>query len=44
MRRKTLDDRLNEGGLLFWLAVVIGAIGFYGALWFLMALGIALGY
>ena len=44
MRRKTIDERLNEGGLLFWLTVVIGAIGFYGALWFLMALGIALGY
>ena len=43
MRRKTLDDRMNEGGLLFWLAVVIGTLGFYGALWLFMALGIALG-
>jgi hypothetical protein len=44
MRRKTLDDRLNEGGLVFWLAVVLGSLGFYGFLWLTMALGIAMGY
>lgn len=43
MRRKTIDERLNEGGPLFWIAVVIGAVGFYGFLWFTMALGLALG-
>ena len=44
MRRKTLDERMNEGGPVFWLAVVLGAIGFYGLLWLTMALGIAMGY
>ena len=39
MRRKTIDERLNEGGLVFWVVAVIGAVGFYGFLWFALALG-----
>ena len=41
-RKKTLDDHLNEGGLVFWLALVIGAIGFYGLIWLMLALGVML--
>jgi hypothetical protein len=44
MRRKTLDERMNEGGLFFWLACILGAVGFYGFLWLLMALGTMAGY
>jgi hypothetical protein len=44
MRRKTLDERLNEGGPVFWLAVVMGSLGFYGFLWLVMALGTMAGY
>lgn len=44
MRRKTLDDRLNEGGPLFYAVAAIGALGFMGFLWLTMALGIALGF
>ena len=44
MRRKTLDERMNEGGPLFYAAAVIGALGFIGFLWLTMALGIALGF
>jgi hypothetical protein len=43
-RKKTLDDHFNEGGLVFWLACILGAIGFYGFLWLLMALGTMAGY
>jgi hypothetical protein len=43
MRRKTLDERMNEGGLVFYAVAVIGALGFIGFLWLTMALGIALG-
>ncbi len=42
MRRKTLDERLNEGGPLFWVALVIGALGFYGLIWLMLALGVML--
>ena len=40
MRRKTLDERLNEGGPFFWLAVVLGSMGFYGLVWIMLALGV----
>lgn len=44
MRRKTLADHLNEGGLVFWLSCILGAIGFYGVLWLMMALGTMAGF
>ena len=44
MRRKTLDERLNEGGPFFWFALVIGAIGFYGLIWLMLAIGTMAGY
>jgi hypothetical protein len=43
MRHKTLDERMNEGGPLFYAVAIIGALGFMGFLWLTMALGIALG-
>jgi hypothetical protein len=34
------DQILNKGhGLAFWLLMVTGALGFYGLLWLLLALG-----
>jgi len=42
MRRKTLDERLNEGGPFFWLACILGAVGFYGLVWVMLALGVML--
>ena len=44
MRRKTLDERLNEGGPFFWFACILGAIGFYGALWLMLAIGTMAGF
>lgn len=44
MRRKTLDDRLNEGGLVFWIVAVIGAVGFYGLIWLMLAVGTMAGF
>jgi hypothetical protein len=43
-RKKTLDDHLNEGGPVFWLACILGAIGFYGVLWLILALGTIAGF
>jgi hypothetical protein len=43
-RKKTLDERMNEGGPVFWLACILGAVGFYGALWLMMALGTMAGF
>jgi len=37
--RKTFDDRMNEGGVFFWIVAILGAIGFYGFLWLALALG-----
>ena len=44
MRRKTLDDRLIEGGLVFWIVAVIGAVGFYGLIWLMLAIGTMAGF
>jgi hypothetical protein len=42
MRRKTIDERLNEGGPFLWVACLLGAIGFYGLVWIMLALGVML--
>lgn len=44
MRRKTIDERLNEGGLVFWIVAVIGAVGFYGLIWLMLAVGTMAGF
>ena len=33
------DNELTKGGVVFWLAVIIGCLGFYGALVLAMVLG-----
>ena len=33
------DSELCKGGVVFWLAVIIGCLGFYGALVLAMVLG-----
>ena len=34
-----IEETMQRGGLGFWLICLIFSIGFYGLLWFLMALG-----
>ena len=40
-----LEDKIEEimqrGGVGFWILCTIFAVGFYGLLWFSMALGVA---
>lgn len=35
-----IDEKMNEGGILFWITALICAVGLYGLLWFLLALGV----
>ena len=44
MRRKTIDERLNDGGPVFWVVAVIGAVGFYGLIWLMLAVGTMAGF
>jgi hypothetical protein len=37
--RKTFDQRMEEGGLFFYLIAALGALGFYGFIWLALALG-----
>jgi hypothetical protein len=45
---KKLEDKLEQimqrGGFGFWVLCGIFTLGFYGLLWFSMALGVAFGY
>jgi len=36
-----LEEIMQRGGVGFWILCTILAVGFYGLLWFSMALGIA---
>ena len=40
-----LEDKIEEimqrGGVGFWILCAVFAVGFYGLLWFSMALGVA---
>ena len=40
----SLEDKIEEimqrGGVGFWILCVVFALGFYGLLWFSMALGV----
>ncbi len=38
--RKTFDERMNEGGIFFYVFAVLGAIGFYGLIWLTLAIGV----
>ena len=38
-----IEETMQRGGVGFWILCVIFAVGFYGLLWFTMALGIAFG-
>jgi hypothetical protein len=44
MRRKTIDERLSEGGPFLWIACFLGALAFYGSLWLMLALGTMAGF
>ena len=41
----SLEDKIEEimqrGGFGFWILCAVFAVGFYGLLWFSMALGVA---
>lgn len=39
-----IEAIMQRGGLGFWILCLIFSIGFYGLLWFLMALGSVAGY
>jgi len=41
---KKIEETMQRGGIGFWILCVVFAVGFYGLLWFTMALGIAFGY
>jgi hypothetical protein len=43
-RRKTFDERMNEGGFFYYLVAVLGGFGFYVFIWLFMILGIAAGF
>ncbi len=47
MSRPNIDERidamLSHGGLGFWVSCIISCLGFYGLLWFSLALGTILG-
>jgi len=36
------DLEMEKGGLVFWITTIICAVGLYGLLWFLLALGVML--
>ena len=42
--KKTFDDRMNEGGAFFYLVAILGALGFYALVWFVMILGTIAGF
>jgi hypothetical protein len=47
MKKPTFDDKfdamLSRGGFGFLVFCIIATIGFYGLLWFTMALGVTMG-
>ncbi len=38
--RKTFDQRMEEGGIFFYVFAVLGALGFYGLIWLTLAIGV----
>ena len=43
-RRKTFDERMNEGGFFYYLVAVLGGFGFYAFIWLVMILGTIAGF
>jgi hypothetical protein len=39
-KRKTFDQRMEEGGIFFYLIAALGALGFYGLIWLTLAIGV----
>ncbi len=37
--KKSFDQRMEEGGIFFYLIAALGALGFYGFIWLALALG-----
>ncbi len=38
--KKSFDERMNEGGIFFYVFAVLGALGFYGLIWLTLAIGV----
>jgi hypothetical protein len=38
--KKSFDQRMEEGGIFFYLFAVLGALGFYGLIWLTLAIGV----
>jgi hypothetical protein len=41
---KKIEQTMQRGGVGFWILCIVFSLGFYGILWFIMALGSAAGY
>jgi hypothetical protein len=38
--KKSFDQRMEEGGIFFYLIAALGALGFYGFIWLTLAIGV----
>jgi hypothetical protein len=38
--KKSFDQRMEEGGIFFYLIAALGALGFYGLIWLTLAIGV----
>jgi hypothetical protein len=41
---KKIEETLHRGGVGFWILCVVFSVGFYGALWLILAIGTIAGF
>jgi hypothetical protein len=41
---KKIEETMQKGGLGFWILCIVFSVGFYGALWLILALGTIAGF
>ena len=41
---KKIEETLQRGGVGFWILCVVFSVGFYGALWLILAFGTIAGF
>ena len=41
---KKIEETLQRGGVGFWILCVVFSVGFYGALWLILAIGTIAGF
>jgi hypothetical protein len=39
-----IEETMQRGGLGFWILCIVFSVGFYGALWLILALGTIAGF